>query len=396
MSEWDRLPNEPPEWYRRFVEYCALGSTRSLSNLWVAECLALGRTPTSRKAPHDWFSYGKRFRWKQRAAAWDADAAEMGAIQQAAVEQIAHQRRLDIIHRLIGLALAAISAAELDKLEPSEARRLLSQARLTLRDMLAAERLELTSANEGATKPLELTASDLREAERRRARFYEQLGRTPPPVQAFGGRDWPQAGAREDGALAGGAVSAGGARPARAGKNSRRAALPTQSPSDPRGVLCVGSDPALAIDLAALRAVCERHHFYFHRVEPASRVLLAEHLSRARARRRPVRFVHLALHGSDAGVQFADGLAEGEWLSSILSGVEVLVIAACSSSRLGDWLGVVPYVVTFSAELPHGDAAIFTQAFWSGIASGRAPAAALDGALERCGSEVREMIVRHW
>ena len=63
---------------------------------------------------------------------------------------------------------------------------------------------------------------------------------------------------------------------------------------------------------------------------------------------------------------------------------------------MGDWLGVVPHVITLSEDISHGDAATLTEQFWLHIAKGRTPADALALALERCAPAVSEYVVRHW
>jgi hypothetical protein len=56
----------------------------------------------------------------------------------------------------------------------------------------------------------------------------------------------------------------------------------------------------------------------FHRIESATRDDLDTYLRRERSHGRPVRYVHIASHADSAGIQIADGLADGAWLSAIL------------------------------------------------------------------------------
>ena len=106
--------------------------------------------------------------------------------------------------------------------------------------------------------------------------------------------------------------------------------------------------------------------------------------------------LHLALHASAAGVEFADGLADGNWLSERLFGVRIMLLAACQGDSVGDWLGVVPHVITLSEEISHEDAAVLTQHFWHNIGLNMEPGAALDEALGHCPPAVGEYVVRHW
>ena len=96
------------------------------------------------------------------------------------------------------------------------------------------------------------------------------------------------------------------------------------------------------------------------------------------------------------GVQFADGLVDGNWLSERLAGVEILLLAACEADTIGDWLGVVPYVITFAEELGINDSAIITRHFWTAIARGKNPDDALDDALDHAAPTISEYVVRHW
>jgi hypothetical protein len=134
----------------------------------------------------------------------------------------------------------------------------------------------------------------------------------------------------------------------------------------------------------------------FMRVLDATREKFAQALRRERKLGRPVELLHLALHASPAGVQFADGMADGNWLSERLFGVRIMLLAACEGDSVGDWLGVVPHVITLSEEIGHEDAAVLTQHFWHNIGRNLEPGAALDEALGHCPPAVGEYVVRHW
>src|SRR4029450_8503799 len=97
------------------------------------------------------------------------------------------------------------------------------------------------------------------------------------------------------------------------------------------------------------------------------------HLARACSHGKPVEFVHLGVHGSEQGLAFKDGVMSWDWLSVALDGVEVLLLAACLSSKVGDWLGVVPHVVSMSEGVENEDAARFAQLFWMEMGRGASP-----------------------
>ena len=73
-----------------------------------------------------------------------------------------------------------------------------------------------------------------------------------------------------------------------------------------------------------------------------------------------------------------------------------MLLAGCQGDRVGDWLGVVPYVVTLAEDITHADAALLTQHFWMGIGRGLSADAALDAALAHCAPVVSEYVIRHW
>jgi hypothetical protein len=160
--------------------------------------------------------------------------------------------------------------------------------------------------------------------------------------------------------------------------------------------LCVGPDPALALDLSVLRRVRAATGMQFLRLVDLTRRKFADTLRRERGFGRPFKLLHMAVHASAEGVQFADGFVDGSWLSERLDGVQVLLLATCNSESIGDWLGVVPYVVTFSEALGNEDAAVLTEHFWHSIALDKDPGEALDEALKHCPPAVAEYVVRHW
>jgi hypothetical protein len=164
----------------------------------------------------------------------------------------------------------------------------------------------------------------------------------------------------------------------------------------PTLLICTGDDSALVIDLAMMRKVQMKTGMPFHRIIGVTRDSFDAYLRRERTLGRRVRYLHLSVHASTNGVQFADGEVNGDWLSERLLGVEILLLAGCEGDTVGDWLGVVPYVVTLSEKITHEDAAALTQHFWTGIGNGLDSTRALAGALKLCPPVVGEFVTRHW
>lgn len=164
---------------------------------------------------------------------------------------------------------------------------------------------------------------------------------------------------------------------------------------DRRLVVAVGDDGALDVDLAALRAVKTRTGLSFMRLKPATKVGLKRLLDRQRMLGMPIRWLQLSLHMGHEGAQFADGIADGVWLSEQLAGVEVLMLAGCSSDFVGDDLGVVPHVVSVMEDIGMRDAAMLSEAFWGQMALGATPREALNEALDRTPPAVEEFVQLH-
>lgn len=131
-------------------------------------------------------------------------------------------------------------------------------------------------------------------------------------------------------------------------------------------------------------------------MQDATAEKVERHLDRARALGDVFAYVHIATHGNEKGIELGGQLLTWDWLSGVLDGVLVLVIASCESSLVGDWLGVVPYVVTVGETVSNEDAGRFTQAFWMEIGRGAAPSDAYENALSRGAAQMREFVIAHW
>jgi hypothetical protein len=145
-----------------------------------------------------------------------------------------------------------------------------------------------------------------------------------------------------------------------------------------------------------LRGVRAATGLRFTRLLNATRHNFAQQLRRERNLGRPIEYLHLALPVVGEGIQFADGWVDGNWLSERLQGVRVLLLAGCVGDELGEWLAVVPHVVTLGEEISPEDGAVLTQHFWHNIGLGREPGLALEEALAYCPPAVGELVVRHW
>lgn len=159
----------------------------------------------------------------------------------------------------------------------------------------------------------------------------------------------------------------------------------------PTLLVVLGDDPALRIDLTVLREV-EQYGWRVSRLFPVTKARLKQVLDRYRVNRRAIEYVHMAVHSGVEGLVFRNEVVTSEWLSDNLKSVRVLVINGCNSDALGDWLGVVPFVVTMREEIGHDDAALFARLFWVAVASGLSPEDAYYQARDRSPQSVSEFV----
>ena len=363
---WEQMEGEPNLWYGRFQVYLELGPTRTLKGAAAAAGRQMRGEPLTTGS--DWSLTARRWRWRERAHAWDVHQRELLALSERNTRLALHSRRVERMEDYLDAICEVLDTANMTAADEQLAREWLPQMRLFLRDLLVAERQEFERGDYEKGDPessLVITADDLRAAQRALTAM-QSVAATPcvsqgdtlaQPTAVLTGEHYP------------------------AGRTL---------------LVCIGPDSALMLDLAALRAVRSATGLKFLRILDATRSKFAATLRRERGLGRPIELLHLALHASPEGVEFADGVADGAWLSERLFGVRIMLLASCQGDSIGDWLGVVPHVITLSEEIAHEDAAVLTQHFWHNIGLSMEPGAALDEALGHCPPAVGEYVVRHW
>ncbi len=353
-------------WYGRFKAYLAMGPRRTVQSLERAQVEKAGKSWVH---CHGRYHYGARkWYWRKRANAWDIHQRDLLALSERNTRIALRDRRLERMEDYLEAICDVLDTANIAAADEQQARAWLPQMRVFLRDLLVAERQEFEHGDyekEDPNSSITITADDLRAAQRAANALHSLEARPNVPQPDI---------------------------------LARPAAVPTSErySGDRTLLVCIGPDSALMLDLAALRAVRSATGLTFHRVLDATRFKFADALRRERNLGRPVELLHLALHASPDGVEFADGVADGNWLSERLFGVRIMLLAACRGDGIGDWLGVVPHVITLSEEISHEDAAVLTQHFWHNIGLSMEPGAALDEALTHCPPAVSEYVVRHW
>lgn len=158
----------------------------------------------------------------------------------------------------------------------------------------------------------------------------------------------------------------------------------------------IGSeDIGLTFDLASIRAVRSETGFEIKELINPTPGSFKRELDLARAKKNQV-YVHMAIRSDKDGYQLGNQIVDLTWLSSILEDVVVMLVAGADSSYIGEFLGVVPYVLTVEGSIPSRDMASFSRLFWAEIGRGMGPSKALKRALLKSSAEVKERIVSHW
>jgi hypothetical protein len=163
---WDPQPEEPAIWYSRFLKYLELGSNRSLQKCCNVVRGELGLEPYT--VGGDWSIIARRWRWQDRAKAWDAEQHAIRMADDRDLHREARWRRLEIEEEFLKTIRAAFDKANIAEVDQEQARRRLPQLRQFLRDMLVLQRQEFEGrhAGEPAISEPSITADDLIEAQR--------------------------------------------------------------------------------------------------------------------------------------------------------------------------------------------------------------------------------------
>lgn len=117
---WDRQPDEPALWFSRFDAYRLLGPKRSVTAAWNAET---GVKVQGKEAPSNWYQSAKKWRWQERAEAWDAQELPSRQQQQLAELAETRARHREMSRTVQDLALKAFERLQADDLSPLEALR---------------------------------------------------------------------------------------------------------------------------------------------------------------------------------------------------------------------------------------------------------------------------------
>lgn len=365
---WDQQPGESKLWFKRFSLFLLLGPTRSVVEAYRAE---YGRkhegAATPKEAASNWKTMAARWRWNDRAEAWDREQLALAgvAIRNKLVALQAH--RLDLSTALLDQAFTVMMNAHLETADETQARAWHNEMRMIVRDMVALQQREYALLPKEAEKPLNsvvITADDLRAAQRELERQQAEEAKQAAAQRAAAQQ------AEQEHRLP-------------AGRASAQAA--------PKLLVCTGDDSEAVLELQALRELRAATGLQFQRVLNATRRKLADMLRLERKLHRPVQYLQITLPAAAEGITFPDQVADGAWLRQQLAGVQVLVLNDYRGGTRGEWLEVVPHVVLMHEGIGGEEVTAFVREFWQGIGLGKEPQAAFEEALG-CAVEARRWV----
>jgi len=139
---WQPLPDEPQRWYARFDCFRSLGPERTIAAAYRAH--AGPNANDAGRPSKTWYAMAARWRWEERALAWDVHMRTYVRAREHVEAWDAHRQRVTRIGEFLDEFSNALSKA-LDPatLDQETARRLLPQLRRGFVEMIKRERIEM-------------------------------------------------------------------------------------------------------------------------------------------------------------------------------------------------------------------------------------------------------------
>lgn len=151
-------------------------------------------------------------------------------------------------------------------------------------------------------------------------------------------------------------------------------------------MVVIGDDPALLVDLAALRGV---QGLEVTTLTPATYKALKRFTDTKRMQGKVVERVHFAVHATAEGITLDRTVTSVE-LSELLDGVRIAVFMGCVTAEIADLLPIIPSVVAFRDPVRHDEAWKFSLLFWRSISEGANIEDAFKRAKDRSPTKIRE------
>ena len=131
-------------------------------------------------------------------------------------------------------------------------------------------------------------------------------------------------------------------------------------PIKPLLLICGPDNKICDSDRHALR----RAQISFQRLMEATKETVTQELRRKRESGILYPWLHITAHAIEEGIALMDGIAPPAFWNEILDGIEVVVLAACKSTKVADELAGMMTVIYITEDIGDRDASSFTYAFW--------------------------------
>ena len=137
---WEQQPGEPNLWYARLERYRLAGPSRSLLGTLNAERQQRGANK-GKSVPQAWARNAKRWRWRERAEAWDEHQRRQARLAHAQGIEEMNQRHIQEAKALQSIAIQRVKALAAEQLSAAE----------VLRYCIESAKLERTARGEPET-----------------------------------------------------------------------------------------------------------------------------------------------------------------------------------------------------------------------------------------------------
>ena len=169
---WERMAAEPGIWYARFEIYRLLGPARTLARAYRTAARLEGLY--GKRPSRGWTAPARDWKWAERAGAWDQAQREWLRAIEEDRRFDAREQRLQMINRLLQMVFKVLLAADIEKLDTDGARSALPTLRVLFKDLIAAQRAELSPpaiGKEAGVAEVRFTADDLLAAQKELEEF---------------------------------------------------------------------------------------------------------------------------------------------------------------------------------------------------------------------------------
>ena len=118
-APWDQQPGEPNRWYARFEQFRLAGPNRSLLGTLNADREQRGKKK-ARSIPGAWTENASRWRWRERAVAWDKQERRQARVAHAQEIEEMNRRHAQEAKVLQSKGLQALKTVEPGQLRPHD------------------------------------------------------------------------------------------------------------------------------------------------------------------------------------------------------------------------------------------------------------------------------------